>query len=210
MSPQAVVVGHSLVMVKTANHNHKHSTALARSLALGHFVEKAIKQGKIRSHATAAGMLGVTRNRVSQIVCLTFLAPDIQEEILFMRTDDPLANISEKVVRQVVACHRHWNRQRQWWLMLKNSFGTCAVPLGVCSIAQLQALHVELLGAAAPSDEREILVKALGEWILEQVRATDPENVSEDDARAHAGLDGADLGASDAAGSAPIGMDRAS
>jgi predicted XRE-type DNA-binding protein len=137
----------------------RHASPIARSLALGHAIEESIRQGRIRSHTTAAEILGVTRNRVSQIVDLTILAPDIQEEILFIRDGDPLADLSEKLVRELVARHREWDQQRQWWRILELQFDDeGATPLAVCSIAQLRAMHADLLGSASATDDRVELV----------------------------------------------------
>jgi len=160
-------------MVKAAN-THKHSTALARHLAMGHFVEKAIKQGKIRSHATAAKMLNLSRNRVSHIVDLTLLAPDIQEELLHVHAGEPLAPLSERLVLELVACHRSWVDQRKWWLVIKSEVPEYGLPLGVCSIEQLVSMHEEHLGAPPSSTRRELLVKAIGTWIMEQVGVAVP------------------------------------
>jgi len=84
---------------------------------------------------------------------------------------DPLADLSETLVREVVARHREWNRQRQWWLMLKTKLGDCDVPLGVCSIDQLLDLCEVHLGTKPDTRDRIALVRSLGEWILEEMRA---------------------------------------
>jgi hypothetical protein len=55
---------------------------LAIMLALAWKVQEAIDRGEVKSRAEAARRLGVTRARVTQVLRLTLLAPEIQEEIL--------------------------------------------------------------------------------------------------------------------------------
>jgi hypothetical protein len=84
---------------------------VARLLALGHEIERRVRTGEIDDLAHAARELGLTRARVTQIVNLTLLAPEIQEEILAMSPvtfgSDP---ITERTLRQIVAEPR-WERQ---------------------------------------------------------------------------------------------------
>lgn len=54
----------------------------ARMLALAHRIERAIEAGEITDYAAVATLLGITRARVSQIVALTTLAPDLQAALL--------------------------------------------------------------------------------------------------------------------------------
>src|SRR5450759_215481 len=57
---------------------------VAVTLALAHQIQRAIDRGEIRDQAEAARRLGLTRARLTQILDLTLLAPDIQEEILLL------------------------------------------------------------------------------------------------------------------------------
>ena len=61
---------------------------VAITLALGHKIEQAIREGKLRNRADAARRLGLSRARVCQICDLTLLPPDIQEEVLFLEAVD--------------------------------------------------------------------------------------------------------------------------
>ena len=54
----------------------------ARMLALAHHVEREIEVGTISDYAAAARSLGVTRARLTQILNLLLLAPEIQERVL--------------------------------------------------------------------------------------------------------------------------------
>ena len=54
---------------------------VAQALALAHRLEAAVERGEYRDRAEIARQLGFTRARVTQILDLLLLAPDIQEEI---------------------------------------------------------------------------------------------------------------------------------
>ena len=55
---------------------------LARRLALAHYIERLIEDGKLRNYAQAAAMLGVTRARMSQLMDLALLSAEVQERVL--------------------------------------------------------------------------------------------------------------------------------
>jgi ParB-like chromosome segregation protein Spo0J len=55
---------------------------IARTLALAHVMQRMIDGGEVKDQAELARMLGFTRARVTQMLDLTLLAPDIQEAIL--------------------------------------------------------------------------------------------------------------------------------
>lgn len=81
---------------------------VALQLALAHRIQRAIESGEIRDQAEAARLLGLTRARVSQLVDLTLLAPDIQERLLDVEAGNP----SERALRAVSGIE-DWNGQRQ-------------------------------------------------------------------------------------------------
>ncbi len=84
-------------------------SSLVKLLIPGHQIEDAIEQGSAADYADVAQQLGFSRARVSQIVSLTSLAPNIQEFIL---TADPglLARLSERKLRPVAA-ELAWSKQ---------------------------------------------------------------------------------------------------
>ena len=55
---------------------------VAYLLALGHRIQDAYERGELRDFYEAAARLRRTQSRISQIVSLTSLAPDIQERVL--------------------------------------------------------------------------------------------------------------------------------
>ena len=77
-------------------------------LALGHEIVRLVDEGLLKDLADAADLLGFTRARVTQIVDLTLLAPDIQEALLF---GDGGVGQAEHRLRAVVAAG-DWQEQR--------------------------------------------------------------------------------------------------
>ena len=85
---------------------------VARLLAMAHKLQRPIDEGKVEDRAALARQLGVSRARVTQILDLTLLAPDIQEEILFMEAVDGVEPVSERALREIV-WHESWMEQRE-------------------------------------------------------------------------------------------------
>jgi hypothetical protein len=75
---------------------------VAVMLALAHKIQAAIDRGVARDRAEVAMRLGLTRARVTQLLDLTLLAPDIQERVLLAESLDGLEPTSERVLRAVV------------------------------------------------------------------------------------------------------------
>lgn len=94
---------------------------VARLMALAIRFEGLIRCGEVADQAELARLGHVTRARVTQIMNLLSLAPDIQEELLFLppvqRGRDPL------VLRDllVIAAEPDWQRQRRRWRVLAAS-----------------------------------------------------------------------------------------
>lgn len=60
---------------------------VARVLALAHHWRGLMRSGAVRDQADLARLVGVSRARVTQVMSLLWLAPDIQECILLMPSD---------------------------------------------------------------------------------------------------------------------------
>ena len=92
---------------------------VVRMLALAHKIDEMIRAGELRDLADAARAIGVTRARVTQIMNLLLLAPDIQEAILDL---PPVTNghdpVSERALRRIVA-EPDWNQQLELWNEVK-------------------------------------------------------------------------------------------
>jgi hypothetical protein len=88
---------------------------LARLLALAHKCNGLLRQGAIARYAVLARLGHISRARVSQIMALVNLAPDIQEEILFLpntvRGRDRIHLQQLLPITQVL----DWSQQRALW-----------------------------------------------------------------------------------------------
>lgn len=91
----------------------------ARLMALAIRFEQYLRDGVVADQAELADLGQVTRARISQIMNLLNLAPDIQEMLLFlprtMRGRDPI------ILRdlQPIASLLDWRKQRPMWRLLK-------------------------------------------------------------------------------------------
>jgi hypothetical protein len=91
---------------------------ITRLMALAIRFEEMIHAGIATDYADLARLGGVTRARMTQVMNLLNLAPDIQEEILFFpRTLVGRDSITERALRQV-SCRADWTGQRQFWSRL--------------------------------------------------------------------------------------------
>jgi hypothetical protein len=92
---------------------------VSRLLALALHMDDLRRQGEVTDYAELARLAMVTRARMTQIMSLLLLAPDIQEEILFLpRSDGGLDPIREKAVRPIASVP-DWRKQRVMWRDLK-------------------------------------------------------------------------------------------
>lgn len=88
---------------------------VARLMALAIRCDGLIRDGVIESY-TEIGRLGhVTRARVSQIMNLLNLAPDIQEEILFLPRTQRGRDVVILAQLQPIAQVPDWRKQRALW-----------------------------------------------------------------------------------------------
>lgn len=84
---------------------------VAVTLALAHKIRQGILSGDVRDQVDAARRLGLTRARLSQILDLTNLAPDLQEEILFLEAIDGHEPLCERALRGALR-FAEWAEQR--------------------------------------------------------------------------------------------------
>jgi hypothetical protein len=84
---------------------------VAKMLALAHTVADAIASGKLVDQADAARRLGLTRARITQLLALMQLAPDLQEHVLFLEAVDGIEPLTERDLRNVTGV-ASWDEQR--------------------------------------------------------------------------------------------------
>lgn len=87
---------------------------VAIMLALAHKLQRMLDVGQVGSMADIADMLGVTRARVTQIMDLALLAPDIQAAVIEIRLDPCREAGVARALRRVVAAQT-WREQRAAW-----------------------------------------------------------------------------------------------
>jgi hypothetical protein len=101
---------------------------VARLMALALRFEGLLRSGMVASYAELARLGHVSRPRVSQVMNLLHLAPDLQEAILFLprtrRGRDPL-HLAEL---QPIARTADWRRQRRLWRALQQALPRVASP----------------------------------------------------------------------------------
>lgn len=88
---------------------------ISRLMALAIHFDRLIREGKVSGVAELARLCHVTQPRMTQVMNLNHLAPDIQEQLLFlpkvMNGRDP---IHERLIRPLSKLVG-WRNQRQRW-----------------------------------------------------------------------------------------------
>jgi hypothetical protein len=81
---------------------------IARLMALAIRLDGLLQQEVIKDYADLARLGSVTRGRMTQIMQLLHLAPDIQEQLLFLAE---IPGLNERNLRAIVSCI-DWGEQR--------------------------------------------------------------------------------------------------
>ncbi|HKQ49906.1 MAG TPA: hypothetical protein VJZ71_17665 [Phycisphaerae bacterium] len=88
---------------------------ISRMMALAIRFDRLIREGKVTDLSELARLAHVTQPRMTQIMNLNHLAPDIQEELLFLpRITTGRERVHERMLRPVVT-ESDWRRQRRSW-----------------------------------------------------------------------------------------------
>ncbi len=91
---------------------------ITRLMALAIRFEGLVQTGAVRDYAELARLGHVTRARISQVMNLLLLAPDIQEELLFLpRIECGRDSLCLRKL-QAIAATADWNEQRVLWRKL--------------------------------------------------------------------------------------------
>jgi hypothetical protein len=83
---------------------------IARLMALAHKLDGLVQAGTVRDYAELARLGHVSKTRVSQIMILLHLAPDIQEYVLFVSGDE--AGCLAELTLRKIAREPLWDHQR--------------------------------------------------------------------------------------------------
>jgi len=88
---------------------------VSRLMALAIRFDRLIREGVVADQSELARLAHVTQPRMTQIMNLLHLAPDIQEELLFLpRCQSGRDVLTEKRMRPVAA-QPSWSKQRDLW-----------------------------------------------------------------------------------------------
>ena len=87
---------------------------LTRLLALAHRWNRLIEEGVVANFAEIARIMGISRARVTQIMELLYLAPEIQEHILSLPSEARAVMVPERVVREITGVPI-WKEQCKMW-----------------------------------------------------------------------------------------------
>ncbi len=91
---------------------------ISRLMALALRMERLLANGDVRDYAELARLGQVSRARVSQIMGLLNLAPDLQQALLYLPlTEHGRDSIREHRVRPIAGT-LDWNKQRRMWRAL--------------------------------------------------------------------------------------------
>jgi hypothetical protein len=91
---------------------------VARLMALALRLDALVRSGQIGSYCQLAALGHVTRARISQIMNLVHLSPDIQEALLFL---PPTLRGRDAIILadvQPIAAALDWRKQRRLWRQL--------------------------------------------------------------------------------------------
>lgn len=88
-------------------------TRLCRTLVLAHQLKYLLESRQMASMVKLAKWLKLTFGRVSQMMSLLYLAPDIQEQILCSK-DPWIQQLTEDEARKI-ASELVWEKQRKRW-----------------------------------------------------------------------------------------------
>jgi hypothetical protein len=92
---------------------------VSRLMALALKFEGLVREGAVTDYAEIARLGHVTRARMSQIMALLHLAPDIQEALLFLPPVERGRDALILRVLQPIATTPDWRKQRKAWTELQ-------------------------------------------------------------------------------------------
>ncbi len=95
---------------------------ITRYMALAIYYEDLIRQGQVHDYAEIAMLGYVSRARVSQIMNLRLLSPDIQEELVSLERISQGKDSLLLRELQKIALEPNWRKQRTQWASLTTQY----------------------------------------------------------------------------------------
>ena len=99
---------------------------VARLMALALHFDAQLRQGALRNYAELALLGHVSRARISQVMNLLNLAPDLQEALLFLPQTEHGRDAIHLRQLQQIASTIDWRKQRRLWRELGLAHGLAA------------------------------------------------------------------------------------
>ncbi|ACY13385.1 hypothetical protein [Haliangium ochraceum] len=87
---------------------------VAQMLAFAHRVDGEVERGDFESRSAAARHYGMTTGRITQLLSLLWLAPDVQEDVLFLEAIDGREPVSGQALEKIARI-ADWSEQRRGW-----------------------------------------------------------------------------------------------
>jgi predicted XRE-type DNA-binding protein len=88
---------------------------ISRLMALAIHFDRLLREGKVANQSELARLAHVSQPRMTQIMNLNLLAPDIQEQLLFLPARQKGRDVVHEKAFRAVACVWEWASQRQRW-----------------------------------------------------------------------------------------------
>jgi hypothetical protein len=96
---------------------------VARLMALAIRFDGLLRDGVVADLSELARLARVTQPRITQIMNLLHLAPDIQEELLFLPSVISGPDVVHERMLRPLAAMTEWTRQREGWTCAANRAG---------------------------------------------------------------------------------------
>lgn len=107
--------------IKEVNMPLGRTPRVSKIMALAIHLQGLVETGDIKDYATLATLGHVSRARITQIMDLTLLTPDVQEALLFLpRIENGRDKINERMLRNIMA-EPVWEKQRDLWNTLQQN-----------------------------------------------------------------------------------------
>lgn len=87
---------------------------VAKKLEQARELMEQLENGDYENQSAMAQALGMPASKLSRLLELTRLAPDIQDEVLELTADGGIEPVSERALRKIVRCS-DWDKQRLAW-----------------------------------------------------------------------------------------------
>lgn len=98
---------------------------IARLMALALKFDAQVESRELKDYADIARLGQISSSRISKVMSLTLLAPDIQEEILFLpQYTSGIDPWGERNILEI-ATEPLWSKQRERWQQIKDTVLGC-------------------------------------------------------------------------------------